>query len=126
MTRDQIGEDGIEWVGGKRQAGQSVKRGLIEWSPALRAAVGNLSGQRYTKGGWKKTLSVLMTACVAEASRRELEFAPFSLQDCRPKGVSDKLERGDSDTVDATPHSNERMIRNVYDRRRIRVARPAG
>lgn len=144
MTRDQIGDDGIEWVGGKRQAGHAVKRGLIEWSPALRAAVdeavaikrnklagswyvfGNLSGQRYTKGGWKKTLSVLMAACVAEAAKREIAFAPFSLQDCRPKGVSDKLERGDSDTMDATLHSNERMIRDVYDRRRRRVAKPAG
>jgi hypothetical protein len=86
----------------------------------------NLSGQRYTKGGWKKTLSVLMTACVAEAAKRQIEFAPFSLQDCRPKGVSDKLERGDSDTMDATLHSNERMIRDVYDRRRRRVAKPAG
>jgi hypothetical protein len=81
------------------------------WSPALRATVdealaikrnklagswyvfGNLSGQRYTKGGWKKTLSVLMTACLAEAAKRQIPFAPFSLQDCRPKGVSDKLER---------------------------------
>jgi len=63
---------------------------------------------------------------VTEAGKRKLKFAPFSLQDCRPKGVSDKLERGDSDTVDATLHSNRRMIRNVYDRRRVRVAKPAG
>lgn len=88
--------------------------------------VGNLSGQRYTKGGWKEALSVLMTACVAEATKRQIGFAPFSLQACRPKGVSDKPERVDADTMDATLHSNERMIRDVYDRRRVRVAKPAG
>ena len=143
MTRDQIGEDGIEWVGGKRQAGHAVKRGLIEWSPALRAAVdealaikrnklagswyifGNLSGQRYTKGGWKKTLSVLMTACLAEAGKRELAFTPFSLQDCRPMGVTEKMGKGDLDTLDATLHNSDRMVRQTYDRRRLRVATPA-
>ncbi len=144
FTRDQIGEDGISWRGAKRQAGQAEKLGLIEWSPDLRATVdealaikrnklagswyvfGNLSGQRYTKGGWKKTLSVLMTECVAEAAKRKVAFRPFSLQDCRPMGVSDKLARGDPDTVDATLHSSERMVRQVYDRRRVRVAKPAG
>lgn len=144
MTRDQIREEGVEWRGAKRQRGEAAKVGLIEWSPELRATIdealaiqrnklagawyvfGNLSGQRYTKGGWKKTLSVLMAACVEEAARRRLAFAPFSLQDCRPKGVSDKLARGDADTVDAAMHSSERMVRQVYDRRRVRVAKPAG
>jgi hypothetical protein len=55
---------------------------LIEWSDELRAAIkealaiprnklagtwyvfGNLQGQKYTKGGWKKTLSELMKKCV--------------------------------------------------------------
>lgn len=144
MTRDQIGESGIEWKGAKRQRGNAERFGLIEWSPELRSTIdealaikrnkvagtfyvfGNLSGQRYTKGGWKKTLSVLMAACVAEAARRDVAFMPFSLQDCRPKGVSDKMARGDVDTVDAALHSSERMIRQVYDRRRVRVAKPAG
>lgn len=67
-----------------------------------------------------------MAECAAEAARRKIVFAPFSLQDCRPKGVTDKMARGDADTVDATLHSNERMIRQVYDRRRVRVAKPAG
>lgn len=142
LTRDQIGEDGIAWRAAKRQAGQAQKLGLIEWSDELRATVdealaikrhalagswyvfGNLSGQRYTKGGWKATLSKLMLECIAEAARRKIAFAPFSLQDCRPKGVTDKLEQGDTDTLDATLHSSERMIRQVYDRRRVRVAKP--
>ena len=85
---------------------------------------GNLAGQRYTKGGWKATLSKLMLECVAEAGRRRVAFLPFSLQDCRPMGVSGKLEQGHTDTLDATMHSSDRMVRQVYDRRRIRVAKP--
>lgn len=144
LTRPQIKDAGIEWYAAKRQKGEAAKVGLIQWSPELRATVdealsvkrykvagnwfvfGNLSGQQYTKGGWKATLARLMDECVAEAARRKLAFAKFSLQDCRPKGVSDKLARGDTDTIDATMHSSERMIRQVYDRRRVRVAKPAG
>lgn len=143
LTRDQIGEAGVEWQAAKRQRGQPERLGLIEWSPELRAVIdealafkrnrlagswyvfGNMAGQRYTKGGWKATLAKLMTECAAEAARRRIAFQPFSLQDCRPKGVSDKLARGDADTLDATMHSSERMIRQVYDRRRRRVAKPA-
>jgi hypothetical protein len=142
FSRDQIKPEGIIWTAAKRQAGQSVKVGLIEWSDELRATVdealaiprnnlagtwyvfGNLSGQRYTKGGWKKTLSVLMKRCVEVAAERKIAFQPFSLQDCRPKGVSDKLAAGALDTVDATLHSSDRMIRQVYDRRRLRIAKP--
>ncbi|MGV8822960.1 hypothetical protein [Methylibium petroleiphilum] len=142
LKREQITEQGIVWLAAKRQRGQVQRRGLIEWSPSLRATIdealavpryemagtdlvfGNLSGQQYTKGGWKATLSKLMHECVAEAARRKIPFAPFSLQDCRPKGVSDKIEAGHEDTLDATLHTSERMVRQVYDRRRTRVAKP--
>lgn len=66
-----------------------------------------------------------MTKCKEVAAERKLAFEPFSLQDCRPKGVSDKMARGDQDVVDATMHSREQMVRQVYDRRRVRVAKPA-
>lgn len=142
LTRPQIKDEGLEWRAAKRQKGEAAKVGLIEWSPELKATIdealaiqrfevagswfvfGNLRGQRYTKGGWKATLAKLMTECETEAARRKLGFRKFSLQDCRPKGVSDKLARGDADTVDATMHSSERMVRQVYDRRRVRVAKP--
>ena len=122
---------------------QSAQHGLIEWSAELRLVInealavqrnklagtwyvfGNMQGQRYTKGGWKKTLSELMKQCVTRAAQEGQPFMPFSLQDCRPKGVSDKLARGDLDVLDATLHTSKRMVRSVYDRRRTRVAKPA-
>ncbi|HET9645555.1 MAG TPA: hypothetical protein VFP68_19860 [Burkholderiaceae bacterium] len=142
LTRDQIKPEGIEWKAAKRQKGEVEKAGLIEWSEELRATIdealaiergklagswhvfGNTRGQRYTKGGWKATLTKLMQECIAEAERRGIAFRPFSLQDCRPKGVSDKLERKHDDVMEATMHSSERMVRQVYDRRRVRVAKP--
>lgn len=143
LTRDQITDAGVLWTAAKRQRGQAVARVRMEWTDELRATVdealaierpgvagawhvfGNLRGQPYTKGGWKATLAKLMDECVVEAAKRRLAFAPFSLQDCRPKGVSDKLARGDRDTQDATLHTSERMLRQVYDRRRERTAKPA-
>lgn len=142
LTSDQIAAGGIEWKAAKRQRGQAQMMGLIEWSPELRKTIdevlavrrnktagdylvfGNMSGQKYTKGGWKKMLSGLMAECEKVAGQRKIEFRKFSLQDCRPKGVTDKLTQGDSDVMDATMHTNERMIKQVYDRRRVRVAKP--
>lgn len=143
LTRDQIKDEGIVWTGAKRQKGQDEQHGLIEWSPELRTTIddalavkrhklagawyvfGNLNGQKYTKGGWKATLSKLMAECVKQAAEEKEAFRPFSLQDCRPKGVSDKMGRGDSDVMEATMHTSERMVRQIYDRRRVRVAKPA-
>lgn len=142
MTRDQVTKEGILWLAAKRQKGHAQKLGLIEWSDELRLVIdealaikrnklagdkyifGNLQGQPYTKGGWKKSLSNLMVKCQEKALQEELAFQPFSLQDCRPKGVSDKLAQGDKDVMDATLHTSERMVKQVYDRRRTRVAKP--
>lgn len=142
LSVGQITDAGIVWAGAKRKRGTVGMQALIEWSPELRATVdealavkrykdagewfvfGNLSGERYTKGGWKATLHALMNACEAEAKERGLPFAKFSLQDCRPKGVTDKMVQGDTDVMDATMHTNERMIKQVYDRRRTRTAKP--
>lgn len=143
LTRQQIGAAGIQWTAAKRRRMQQGRSGLILWSDDLRATIGealaierpfaprsdyvfgNLRGDRYTKGGWKCALARLMRACVDEAADRGVTFTPFSLQDCRPKGVTDKLRRGDPDVLDATMHMSERMVRQVYDRRRVLVAMPA-
>lgn len=142
MTRDQVTDEGIRWVAAKRRRGAAARVGIIEWSAELRATIdealeikrykdagelyvfGNLKGQRYTKGGWKITLARLMAECVRTAAERGIPFQPFSLQDCRPKGVSDKLADGAKDVIDATMHTSERMVRQVYDRRRVRKAKP--
>jgi integrase len=142
LAINQLKTEGIEWTGAKRKRGAPVRRGLIEWSDELQATIdealaiprgklagtwfvfGNLRGQRYTKGGWKKTLAVLMTECVRVAAAERIAFLPFSLQDCRPKGVSDKMDAGHDDVQDATLHSNRRMIEQSYDRRRMRNAKP--
>lgn len=143
LQRHRIKDAGIEWTGAKRKRGSAERTVTIDWSPELLATLdealaierfkdaagawfvfGNMHGQKYTKDGWKKMLANLMNLCVAETGKRGIAFATFSLQDCRPKGVSDKLERGDADTQDATLHSNSRVIETVYDRRRTRTAKP--
>ncbi len=136
-------ERGIRWTAAKRKRGTVARVGWIEWSPALRETIdevlavkrfdngveswyvfGNMHGEKYTKGGWKKMLANLMDLCEAEAKVRGLPFQKFSLQDCRPKGVTDKIEQGDEDVQDATMHSNSRMIQQVYDRRTETSAKP--
>jgi len=56
----------------------------------------------------------------------KIEFERVNLQDCRPKGVSDKLDLGDTDTREATGHASEMLIATVYDRRPVKRATPAG
>lgn len=142
LTRDGIKDSGLLWKDGKPGAKKKPDV-LIEWSPELKATIdealnvkrfgiagtmfvfGNMRGQRYTKGGWKSMLDDLMRECEKEAKERKIAFQKFSLQDCRPKGVSDKLEAGHTDTKDATLHSSDKMISMVYDRRKVRKATPA-
>jgi len=130
--------DGILFTATKRKAGEIERRTLIEWSDALRETIaeaesikrhvnisplvfGNLSGERYTRSGWGANWRRLMR----KAADKIHGFVPFTLQDCRPGGVTDKRERGDTDTQDATMHADVRMIDQVYDRRRTRRATPA-
>lgn len=139
ITRDAITDAGIVWKDGKNHDKPPV---LIEWTPALRETItqainikrnqvagsfyifGNMRGQKYTKGGWKAVLDDLMSDCINHAQKNGLAFTKFSLQDCRPKGVSDKLSSGHQDVKDATGHTTDRMIGQVYDRRQIKKATP--
>lgn len=140
ITLGAVQADGILWHDGKNKHKAAI---LIEWSDELRDTIteavaikrgkfggsayifGNMRGNRYTKGGWKSMLDDLMRECVLEAERRKLAFKKFSLQDCRPMGVSDKLQRGDDDTQEATGHTDGKMIARVYDRREQKRAKPA-
>lgn len=137
FTRDSITDDGLLWRDGKDPTKPAI---LIEWTPELRSTItetlsikrnklagawflfGNLKGQKYTKGGWKSSLDELMFACVKEAGKQGKPFQRFSLQECRPMAVTDKLQRGDTDTKTATGHTSDKMIQTVYDRRPQRVA----
>ncbi len=139
----QINEQGISWKAGKIRRSDVPIVGLIHWSAELKATIGEAlslrgpdpsqecfvfgtsTGERYTKGGWKTMLHKLMVKAKALADEENVPFQRFSLQDCRPKGITDKLASGHDDVMDATLHSSERMIREVYDRRRVREATPA-
>lgn len=139
ITRDAVTDAGVLWQDGKNKDKAAV---LIEWTPELRETItealqvkrhhvagtiylfGNMKGQRYTKGGWKAVLDDLMQDCEALATERRVKFERFSLQDCRPKGVSDKLTAQHIDTMDATGHTSDRMIRQIYDRRQVKKAGP--
>jgi len=141
IERSAVTATGILWTDSKSKTKPQI---LIEWSPELSATIyeamaiernkdagtmylfGNLKGEPYTKGGWKAMLDDLMRECVKEATRRKMVFRKFSLQDCRPKGVSDKLAAGHTDTKDATLHSSDAMIARHYDRRASKKATPAG
>ena len=137
FSRDCIKLEGLEWQDGKDPDKPPI---LIKWTPELRATIdetlkikrnkvagtmflfGNMQGQVYTKGGWKASLDDLMHPCVVEAAKRGIPFERFSLQDCRPMAVTDKLDRGDSDTLNATGHTSDAMIQKHYDRRKKKVA----
>lgn len=143
LTKTQLTDDGIQWTATKARNGRQGRRGLIEWSDKLREIIdeartlkrhdgapdeyvlGNLAGHRYTKGGWKKTLNYLMNDCVSRAAAQGRTFKPFNLQHCRPAGVTAKLLNNDGDVLDATLHTSERMVKQVYDRRAERRAKPA-
>jgi integrase len=141
IQANAITEQGIVWHDGKDKTKAKI---LIEWSDELRATIdeaktikrnhvagsiyifGNMRGQRYTKGGWKAMLDDLMRECDAQAKKDGVPFKRFNLQECRPMGVTSKLDRGDQDTKEATGHTSEKMIATVYDRRPVKRATPAG
>ena len=144
LQRGQIDDEvGITWTASKVQRHRTALKTKIGWSETLRQIIdealamkrnidapnelvfGNLAGQRYTKGGWKKTLSYLMDDCAKAARAAGKPFTAFSLMDCRPAGVTEKLDNKDNDVMDATLHTNERTMRRHYDRRTTRAAKPA-
>jgi integrase len=142
LTIQNITDAGIVWQDGKQTKGKKKPPVLIEWSKELKDTIdearaikrnkvhatlflfGNMSGQKYTTSGWKSCLGYLMDECERLANERKIAFKRFNLQDCRPKGVSDKLSTGQTDTQDATGHTTDRMIRQVYDRRQVKKASP--
>jgi integrase len=143
MRISQITESGILWTASKQQATRVPMKVEISWSPRLRVAIshakrllppnagedpvlfGTRRGTAYTKGGWKATLAKLMRAAQTLAAKSGKPFQPFSLQHMRPMGVTTKRRERHDDVLDATLHTTDRMVTRVYDRRAIKVAKPA-
>jgi integrase len=138
ITRHAITEQGLEMPVGKRKKGNAQKFKVIEWSPELRAVIdgalklqrttsmyvfGNSSGQTYTRSGWSTNLRRLMEHARKKAENEGIEFARFTLKDMRPAAVTDRLDAGDEAITNATGHSSDRMVRQVYDRRKKKSAR---
>lgn len=140
LTRQAIKEGGIEVKVGKRKKGQVQRYKLIEWAPELRAVItealqlqrttsiyifGNTSGQVYTRSGWNTIWKRLMVYCEKKAEDEGIEFTRFALTHMRPTAVTDRMEDGDEATAkgDASGHVDGRMVRQVYDRRRVKKAK---
>jgi integrase len=148
LTRNMITDEGIHWTASKGRPGDRPRSVLIEWaseSSELRATIeevlrcrrnegvgtfyvfGNMAGRPYTKGGWKANLVRLMKRCSEVAAERGIQFEPFSLQHCRPMGVSDVLDANGGDVkavMNATLHTSEKMIHRHYDVRTTKRAKP--
>jgi integrase len=138
LTRQAIKDDGVIVPVGKRKKGMAQRYKLIQWSPLLRATVnealmlqrttsiyvfGNTDGQIYTRSGWNTILSRLMEHAKKKAEEREIEFTRFTLADMRPTAVTDRMTEGDENIIDATGHSDGRMVAKVYDRRKTKTAK---
>lgn len=138
VMRQAIKPEGMEMLVGKRKRGRAEKFKLIEWSPDLRAVIdealslqrtvslyvfGNSDGQPYTTSGWNTNLRRLMEHTRKKAEKDGGEFARFTLKDMRPAAVTDRVEQGDGTITNATGHSSDRMVRQVYDRRKTKAAR---
>lgn len=138
ITRQAITEAGMEMAIGKRKKGQAQKFKLIEWSNELRMVIrealalqrttslyvfGNSDGQPYTTSGWNTNLRRLMAHAERKAKEEGIEFSRFTLKDMRPAAVTDRVDDGDETITNATGHTSDRMIRQVYDRRKKKKAR---
>jgi integrase len=129
---------GVRLPVGKRRKGHALKHKLIEWSPELKAAMdeaislqrttsmyvfGNTDGQPYTISGFNTILRRLMVHCATAAVADGIEFTRFTLSDMRPAAVTDRMDEGDDALTNATGHNSDRMIKQVYDRRKTKSAR---
>jgi integrase len=123
---------------GKRKKGRAEKFKLIEWSTELRAVIdealtlqrttslyvfGNSDGQPYTISGFNTNLPRLMAHTTTKAEEDGIPFTRFTLKDMRPAAVTDRVEAGDETIMNATGHSSDRMVKQVYNRRKTKTAR---
>jgi integrase len=139
-TRDAPVDHGSRQGDGRRQAeeGSAEKFKLIEWSIELRAVIdkaltlqrttslyvsGNSDGQQYTISGFNTNLRRLMTHTATKAEKDGISFTRFTLKDMRPAAVTHRVGAGNETITNATGHSSDRMVKQVYDKRRTKSAR---
>lgn len=84
---------------------------------------GSSDGQPYTTSGFNTNLRRLMVHTAKKAEKEGLEFKRFTLKDMRPAAVMDRVDEGDETITNATGHSSDRMVKQVYDRRKTKSAR---
>lgn len=138
VMRQAITAAGMEMAVGKRKKGRAEKFKLIEWSTELRAVIdealtlqrttslyvfGNSDGQPYTISGFNTNLRRLMAHTATKAEKDGIPFMRFTLKDMRPAAVTDRVEAGDETIMNATGHSSDRMVKQVYDRRTTKKSR---
>jgi len=127
LMRSQISEEGVRFPGRKRGV-----RTLVEWTPRLRAiiqeaieqparivpvyVIHNEGGQPYTSDGFKTLWQRAMNEWEEMGNER------FTFHDIRAKAVTDVIEQGRK-ASDLTGHVDDRVIAQVYDRRRERKAK---
>jgi integrase len=138
VMRQSITALGMEMAVGKRKKGRAEKFKLIEWSTELRSVIdealtlqrttslyvfGNSEGQPYTTSGFNTNLRRLMVHTATKAEKEGVEFKRFTLKDMRPAAVTDRVDEGDETITNATGHTSDRMVKQVYDRRKTKTAR---
>lgn len=64
-----------------------------------------------------------MAHTAKKAEKEGVEFKRFTLKDMRPAAVTDRVDEGDETITNATGHSSDRMVKQVYDRRKTKSAR---
>lgn len=100
-----------------------MKEALALPQTTSRYVLGNSDGRLYKTSGGNTSLRRLMEHARKKAETEGAEFARFTLKDMRPAAVTDRVDEGDATITNATGHSSDRMVRQVYDRRKTKVAR---
>lgn len=132
LRKDQLTDEGVEFTFAKAKADEATRKGVIEWTPALRQVIDdakaikrpskkppplsiyvfpNRSGQAYTDQGFKAMWSKIMTDWLAADKSRER----FTFHDLRAYYVTKMVESGRNPETHANPATTKR----VYDRRRV-------
>jgi hypothetical protein len=118
---------------GKVKEGQAQKFKVTEWCDELR---GNDESARtsahhesvcFSQQRWSAVQDQRLEhdlRRLLEHTREEgIRFALFTLKDMLPAAVTDRVDAGGRDITNLTGHSSDRMVRQVYDRRKKKAAK---